>query len=151
MLMIIIAILVVLFLAFFLLKKHVGTAILASFAGAIVYNTINGFFITLHKSFNIPLDVIENMAFFILVVALPFLVYFFSKRSWSPVVIRGLGSLVFAVLIVSLCSGVISHIISLDSFSSTVTEFLTKNSGIVSTVGIIIAYFDVLLPHKDYS
>lgn len=151
MLMIIIGILVALFIIFFLLKKHVGTAILASFAGAIVYNTISGFFITIHNSFHIPLDVVESVAFFILVVALPFLVYFFSKRSWSPVAIRVLGSAVFTILIVSLCSGVISHVAPLDALSNNILGFVNGNRGIITTVGIIIAYFDVLLPHKDYS
>lgn len=149
--MIIIGILVALFIIFFLLKKHVGTAILASFAGAIVYNTINGFFITIHNSFHIPLDIVESVTFFILVVALPFLVYFFSKRSWSPVAIRVLGSAVFAILLVSLCSGVISHIVSLDALSNNILGFVNGNRSIITTIGIVIAYFDVLLPHKDYS
>ena len=149
--MIILGALVALFVAFFFLKKHVGTAILASFAGSIVFNTISGFFVTLYKTTHVPLDTIENVAFLILVVALPFLVYFFSKRSWSPVFLRALGSAVFAVLIISLCSGVIGRIVSLDSLSNDVLNFFSQNRGIIATVGIVIAYFDVLLPHKDYS
>ena len=149
--MIIIGVLIAFFLAFFFLKKHVGVAILASFAGSIVYNTISGFFITLHKTFHLPLDTIENITFLILVVALPFLVYFFSKRSWSPIFMRALGSAVFTVLIVSLCSGIIGHILPLDALSNNILNFIGQYRGIIATIGIVIAYFDILLPRKDYN
>ena len=149
-LMIIIGALAALFLTFFFLKKHVGTAILASFAGVIVNNTISSFYVTLHKTTHLSLDTIEAVAFLALVIALPLIVYFFSKRSWSPVFIRAIGSAIFAVTIISLCSGIISHLVSLDALSKNILSFIGQYRAIISTAGIVIAYFDVLLPHKDY-
>lgn len=149
--MIILGILVALFVIFFVLKKHVGTAILASFAGAVVYEAVNGFFVTLHKITNIPLDAIENVAFLILVLGLPLIVCFFSKRSWSPTPFRVITCVVFSILIVSLCTGFIRAIIPLDDLSKNILNFITEYRGVISTISIIVAYFNVLLPHKDYS
>lgn len=148
--MIILGTLVALFLVAFFLKKHVGTAILAAFAGAIVYDLINSFFLTIYKTTHIPLDTIENIAFLALVVVLPLIVYFFSKRSWSPVFLRAINSAVFAITVLSLCSGIIGHLISLDPLSKNVLNFIGQYRAIITIVGIIIAYIDVLLPHKDY-
>lgn len=149
--MIILGILVALFVIFFFLKKHAGTAILASFAGAVVYEAVNGFFVTLHKITNIPLDVIENAAFLILVLGLPLVVYFFSKRSWSPTPFRIVTCIVFSLLVVSLCSGLIRSVAPLDDLSKNILSFMTEYRGVISTISIIVAYFNVLLPHKDYS
>ena len=148
--MIILGILVALFAILFFLKKHAGTAILASFAGAIVYEFINGFFITLHKITNAPLDVIENIAFLILVLGLPLVIYLRSKRSWSPTPFRVVSCVVFSILVVSLCSGLIRSIAPHDDLSKNILNFIIEYRGVISTVSIVVAYFNVLLPHRDY-
>lgn len=149
--MIIIGALIVLFAIFFLLKKHVGTAILASFAGAIVHETISGFYITVYQTTKIPLDIVENTAFIIFVLVIPLFIYISSKRSWSPTPLRIFNSIVASLLVVTLCSGFIGHVIKLDSFSIDVLGIINNCRGAISTLGIVIAYFNVILPHKDYS
>lgn len=148
--MIILGILAILFATFFILRKHVGTAMLASFAGMVVHSAALGFFATLHKTTHIPLEMIENIAFLTLVLVVPLIIYILSKRSWSRFLIRIINSLIFSLLVVSLGSGILRQLLPIDLLSRDILNFISSNQGFIYTASIIVAYFNVLLPHKNY-
>ena len=143
--MITIIILVAFFILFFFLKKHTGVAILAACAGAFFYSAINGFFITIHDLTHLQLDVIENIAFVALVVALPFLAYIFSNRSWSPAILRIVSSVVLSATITTLCASFIKNLVSLDTLSNNILSFLAEYRGFILTASVAVAYLDIFI------
>ena len=142
--MIIIGALVALFLVFLLLKRHVGPAILASFAGCTVYNSIHGFSGSLSDLTHIPSNTISLILFLLLVLVLPLIIYILSAKNWSPMIVRILFSAVAAVVITSFCTSITDFYEINDAIGKNILNFITANYNIIDPVGILFAYFDTI-------
>ena len=143
--MIIIIALIVLFVIFFILKKHVGPAILASLAGVTVYNSTYGFYPFLQNIIKIPSSTIANIMFLILVLVFPLVIYIFSSKNWSPMIIRIPTSIIAAVVIVSFCTGLVDFYSMTDAIGKNIINFITSYCGFINIAGIALAYFDTII------
>ncbi len=145
--MVIILALVLLFAAFYFLKKHVGPAHLAVIAGISVYdsfgkNIAEGIH---HIAKSAPVGLLEVAVFLILVLGLPMLLYLRSSRGGIFGILRITEAAIFAALLVSLCSWCIAYFIPLDGLSQNILSFIEAYKGIIMIAGIAFAYFDILM------
>ncbi len=152
--MIIIGALVVFFILFFVLKKHVGPAHLAMIAGISVYdsfgkNLVDG---AAHLLKSAPRGLLEVIVFLVLVLGLPLLLYIRSGRGGLFGILRIIEAAVFSALLVSICSWCISYFIPLDSLSTDILNVINSEQvmGIIVVTGIAFAYFDILMYREDY-
>jgi hypothetical protein len=150
--MVIIAALIVFFIIFFVLKKHVGPAHLAVIAGMSVYdsfghNIVDG----AQKAFqSAPKSLLEVIVFLVLVLALPLLLYFRSGRGGLFGILRFIEAATFSALLVSICSWCITYFFPLDSLSSNILSTINSFKGIIVVAGIAFAYFDILMYRDNY-
>ena len=143
--MVIIGALIILFLVFFFLKKHVGPTILASLAGYTVYTATIGFLPTLHSWTNLPTKTLEIISLALFVVVLPLVVYIFSNRNWSPMPIRLVTAVVASAIIISFASGITDLYSSVDALGKNILNLATSYRGIIDSVGLLIAYIDLTI------
>ena len=149
--MIIIAALVVFFIIFYVLKKHVGPAHLAVIAGMCVYdsfghNLVDGAAKVIHSA---PRSLLEVIIFLTFVLILPFILYLRSGRGGLFGILRIIEAATFSALLVSICSWCISYLIPLDSLSTSILSGINAIKGIIVVAGIAFAYFDILVYREN--
>ncbi len=145
--MLIILSFILLFILFFLFKKHIGSATLATIAG-----------ITIHKAFhsevihflspltpNIPSKITDIIFFILLVLFFPILIYLRSRRNKLFGIFRIIEALLFSFLLTSLCAWCIPHFIAIDPFGKSILNFINSHQNVILASGVVIAYFDILL------
>jgi len=150
--MVIIFALILLFSAFYFLKKHVGPAHLAVIAGISVYesfgkNIVDGIH---HIAKSAPTNLLEVLVFLVIVVGLPMLLYLRSSRGGIFGVLRIVEAGIFSALLVSLCSWCIAFFIPLDNLGQNILSFIEAYRGIIMVSGIAFAYFDILMYRDEY-
>ncbi|MDO4967226.1 MAG: hypothetical protein Q4E70_00440 [Candidatus Saccharibacteria bacterium] len=144
--MVILGALIILFILFFVLKKHVGPAHLAVIVGVTVYDTfgtdvVNGLMNMINGA---PKDLLKVVVFLILVLGLPLLLYFRSSRGGLFGILRIIEALLFSSLLVSLCAWCINYFAPFDGLGKNIVDFITKYKGIIMLAGVLSAYFDIL-------
>ena len=149
--MIIIGVLILLFIIFFALKKHVGPAHLAVIAGISVYESFGKNIVDfLHQTFSsAPERILEIIVFLILVLGLPLLLYLRSGRGGIFGILRIIEAGLFSALLVSLCSWCIAYFIPLDNLGDNIISVIDSYKGIIMAAGILFAYFDILMYRDD--
>ena len=145
--MVILAALIVFFIIFYVLKKHVGPAHLAVIAGMCVYdsfgqNLVNGIMKAVHSA---PRNLIEVIVFLSFVLILPFILYLRSGRGGLFGILRVIEAATFSALLVSICAWCISYLLPLDSLSTNILAGINAVKGIIVVAGIAFAYFDILV------
>ena len=146
--MVIIVALAVFFLIFFVLHKHTGPAHLAMIAGLSVYQMFGeGLATWLHDSFftMAPDELIKNSVYLALIVLFPIILYLRSGHGGLGGIFHFVEALIFAAVLVALISEPLAYFFSFDSLASQISAFIKDIEGTIVVVGIISAYFDLLL------
>ncbi len=151
--MVIIIILALLFILFFILRKHAGPAQLAVIAGVCAYDFIgktivHGISNVFHSA---PKNLLEIIVFLIIVLILPLLLYIRSGHDRIYGVLRILEALTFSVLLTTVCSWCIAYFIPLDGLSKNIVASVSSFKGIIVIVGIVFAYFDIMFCKDKYN
>lgn len=149
--MIIAAILIVLFALFFLIRKHTGPATLAMLAGYSVFQTFGQQFVdfikqTINNS-AVPDTYIQGGLCVLLVIVFPIILYLRSYSGGLFGVLRLLEAIVLAAIMTLLVAPVITNFdfLSFDELSRQIVDFIKNYEGVIMLVGIITAYFDILM------
>lgn len=144
--MVIIATLVVLFLLFFFVRKNVGPAILGAIAGLTVYEMFSSDlanFIQSHLE-NTPIELINTIIYLILVLGMPMVLYFQSRRGGLYGILRIVEAALITALFTILVADAISYFMPLDELSNNILSAINNFKGPILMAGIAFAYFDVI-------
>ena len=149
--MVIIATLIILFLAFFFVRHHTGPSHLAMIAGLSVYQMFGTQFAEwLHNiASNIPLDILETCIYVALILVFPLLLYFRSSRGGMFGILRVAEALLFSALLTSLLSATIAKYVTFDGLATQISSFISSIEGTIVVSGIISAYFDILMYRSE--
>ena len=147
--MILIALLVGLFVLFFFIRHHSGPAHLAMIAGLSVYSMFGvNFADWIHKLLSgFPLEVIQSAIYVALILIFPLLLYLRSSRGGMSGILRIAEAAVFAILLTALLSSTVAKYLSFDAISVQVSNFITSIEGPLVLVGVLTAYFDIMMYH----
>lgn len=147
--MILIGLLVALFVLFFFVRHHTGPAHLAMIAGLSVYNMFGvNFAEWIGKVIDkFPLEVIQSGVFVALILVFPILLYLRSSRGGLFGILRIAEAAIFATLLTALLSTTISQYIGFDSLAVQISNFIKSIEGPLVLVGVLSAYFDLLMYH----
>ena len=147
--MILIGLLVALFVLFFFVRHHTGPAHLAMIAGLSVYNMFGvNFAEWIGKAIDkFPLEVIQSGVFVALILVFPILLYLRSSRGGLFGILRIAEAAVFAILLTALLSTTISQYIGFDNLAVQISNFIKSIEGPLVLVGVLSAYFDLLMYH----
>ncbi|MBO7720351.1 hypothetical protein J6S35_01790 [Candidatus Saccharibacteria bacterium] len=147
--MILIGLLVALFVLFFFIRHHTGPAHLAMIAGLSVYNMFGvNFAEWIGKVIDkFPLEVIQSGVFVALILVFPILLYLRSSRGGLFGILRIAEAAIFATLLTALLSTTISQYIGFDSLAVQISNFIKSIEGPLVLVGVLSAYFDLLMYH----
>ena len=146
--MVIIALLALLFAAFFMVRRHTGPATLAIIAGVSVYEAFGGQLVDLLKK--VGLSGLSDgklgaLVFVLLVVGFPMILYFRSSRGGLFGILRVAEAALLAILLTSLLSPHVAEWFAFDGLSNNILAWIATVKGPILVVGILTAYFDVLM------
>ena len=144
--MVIIIVLALLFAAFFVVRKHMGPAVLAAIAGVAVVEAFSPQILQMlhNANFGLPDEKLKALIYLVFVVGFPMLLYFKSSRSGMLGILRIAEALLFSALLTSLLAPSISEWFAFDDLSRQVLGFISANLGLIMMVGIGTAYLDIL-------
>lgn len=143
--MVIAIVLVLLFAAFFAVRKHMGPGILAAIAGVAVYEAFSGQLAQLLSGLGLPDGKLKALIFAVLVVGFPMILYFKSSRGGMFGLLRIAEAAVMAALLTSLLAPHIAEWFAFDNLSNQIMSWINSVEGIIMAVGIGAAYLDILL------
>lgn len=144
--MIIIAALVVLFLLFFAVRKHVGTMLLAVIAGLSVNEMFGQDLAWFLHDFlgDAPIELLQTCVFLVLVLGLPLVIYLQAGRGGLFGLLRILEAALIASLITIIISTSLNYFLIFDDLSLNIIEGLNHFKGPILAAGIAFAYFDII-------
>lgn len=144
--MVILFVLILLFAAFFAVRKHMGPAVLAAIAGVAVAEAFSPQILQLlhNINFGLPDGKAKALIYLIFVVGFPMILYFKSSRGGMSGILRIAEALLLSALITSLLAGSIAEWFSFDDLSRQILSFINSNLGIIMMVGIGTAYLDII-------
>lgn len=147
--MVIIITLAVLFGLFFVVRKHIGPAHLAVIAGLSVYEAFGEQFAGYIQRLatGVSLELIQNCLFLVFVLAFPLILYLRSYRGGLSGILRVAEAVMFAALLTLLIAPALSFFFSFDGLSHQIVGFIEGYRGIIVLVGVLTAYFDILMYH----
>lgn len=139
-------VLVLLFAAFFAIRKHIGPAILAVIAGVAVNTAFAPQLLNLFHSinFNLPDGKLRALIAFVLIVGFPMILYFKSSGGGMFGILRILEALVLAALITFLLAPFIAEWFAFDDLSKNILAWIESVQGIIMMAGIALSYLDIL-------
>ncbi|MBR3264113.1 hypothetical protein IKF94_02700 [Candidatus Saccharibacteria bacterium] len=145
--MILIALLVGLFVLFFVIRHHTGPAHLAMIAGLSVYNMFGASFADwTHKLLtSVPLEIIQAGVYLALILVFPLLLYLRSSRGGLSGILRILEAAAFAILLTALLSSTVAKFFTFDTIAIQISSFIASIEGPLVLVGILSAYFDIMM------
>lgn len=140
-------ILVLLIICFLFFKRQVGVPFVAMIAGLAVYN---GFGTTFAEFINklipvLDLGLVQNILYLIFVAIIPLVLYFRMGHSCLLGAVRIIGSIIFALMITVLVSGIVSTYLSFDTLTGQIVGWISGIRGILMVVGVIFAYVEIFL------
>ena len=144
--MVIALVLILLFAAFFAVRRHVGPACLASVAGVAVAEAFSGQLISLAHNIGIglPDGKLKALIFLIFVVGFPMILYFKSSHGGMFGLLRIAEAALFAALITSLLAPHIAEWFAFDDLSKQIMSWINSAEGPIMMAGIVLAYLDIL-------
>ncbi|MBR3135067.1 hypothetical protein IKG54_00675 [Candidatus Saccharibacteria bacterium] len=148
--MIIAILLVALFALFFLVRKHTGPATLAMLAGVSVYQTFGGQFLDMAKKVagdHLPESYLQAGICILFVMVFPIILYFRSRHGGLFGILRIAEAAILSAIMTLLVAPVLTNFdfLSFDSLSHQIVDYIKNYEGIIVLVGIITAYFDILM------
>lgn len=144
--MVIIATLVALFALFFFLRKNVGPAILGAIAGLTVYEMFSADLAAFIQSQldGTPIELINTIIYLILVLGMPLVLYFQSRRGGLYGLLRIIEAALITALFTMLVADAISYFTPLDDLSQNILATINNFRGPILMASIAFAYFDVI-------
>ena len=148
--MVLIALLIALFVLFFFIRHHIGPALLAMIAGLSVYEMFGVDFAKwIHQLLSaIPVEVVQSGVFVALILVFPFLLYLRSSHDSLFGILRIVEAAAIAMLLTVLLSSTIAKYLSFDTIAIQISNFISSIKGILVLVGVLFAYFDILVYRK---
>ena len=148
--MVLIALLIALFVLFFFIRHHIGPALLAMIAGLSVYEMFGVDFTKwIHQLLSaIPVEVVQSGVFVALILVFPFLLYLRSSHDSLFGILRIVEAAAIAMLLTVLLSSTIAKYLSFDTIAIQISNFISSIKGILVLVGVLFAYFDILVYRK---
>ena len=145
--MIIVLSLVLLFVLFFFVRKHVGPTLLACLAGLSVHEAFStdlAYFLQgiFHDA---PIELLQTLIYLVLVLGFPILIYFQSGHGGLYGILRIIEAGLFTALFDSLLAPALEYFLPLDGLSSDIVAHINQFRGPILMSGIILAYLDILL------
>lgn len=135
-----------LFALFFLIRKHIGPAHLATIAGLSVYEMFGRDFVSFLER-NIQgssAELIDSLVYLALILVFPMILYLHSARGGLFGVLRIAEAAVFAALLTSMVAGVLVKIFSFDQIANDFLGFINQVKGPILMGGILAAYLDII-------
>ena len=144
-------ILVALIVLFILLRHHVGVPFLSMIAGVAVYDAFGASFAATVAQWIPAIDegLASQIIYGVLVAGVPLVLYFRVGRSGLFGLLRIIESIILALLMVVLMSGIISTYFPLDKYSSEILGWINGVRGFLMMGGVIMAYVDVFFYHSS--
>lgn len=148
--MILLALLVGLFVLFFFIRHHTGPAHLAMIAGISVYEMFGvNFAEWIHKLLTqFPLEIIQAGVYVALILVFPLILYFHSSRGGLFGILRIAEAAIFATLLAALLSSTVAKFLPFDTIGVQISSFIKSIQGPLVLVGVLVAYFDIMMYHK---
>lgn len=150
--MVIAVTLAVLFLIFFLVRRHSGASHLAMIAGLSVYELFGASFANeIHNL--IPswdLAIVDKVIYLLLILGFPILLYFRSAKGGMHGLFHIAESAIFAILLTTLLSPILAEFFPMDSLAGDINNWMKSVEGYIVLAGIIAAYFDILMYRSEY-
>lgn len=145
--MVLIILLVALFVLFFFIRHHVGPTLLAVIAGLSVYEMFGVDFADwIHKALtSIPIEIIQSGVYIALILIFPLLLYLRSSHDSLFGILRIVEAAVIATLLTVLLSSTVAKYLSFDTIAVQISNFINNIKGILVLVGVLFAYFDILM------
>ena len=149
--MIILLLIVLLFILFSMLRRHIGIALLATIAGNTIYSTFGNDLTELFAKFlnSVPENTLSSAIYISLVFLFPLILYFKSNKDSLFGILRFLESLIYAVLLVSICAAKINLLVPFDDISIQLLNFVAIVRPSLLLFAIIVAYLDILLSKSN--
>ena len=140
-------ILVLLIICFLFFKRQVGIPFVAMIAGLSVYNGFGASFAEFIQKLIPVLDLalIQNILYLIFVAIIPLVLYFRVGHSYLLGALRIIGSIIFAMMITVLVSGIVATYLSFDTLSGQIVGWISGLSNILMVVGVIFAYVEIFV------
>lgn len=148
--MVIIITLAVLFGLFFVVRKHIGPAHLAVIAGLSVYEMFGHQFAEYIQKLaeNAPIELIENCLFLAFVLIFPLILYLRSYNGGLFGILRLAEAVIFAALLALLIAPALSYFFPFDNLANQIVAQIESFRGIIVLIGVLTAYFDILMYHE---
>lgn len=139
-------VMVLLFAAFFVVRKHIGPGILAVIAGVAVDAAFSPMLVDFFHSINfgLPDGKLKALISLVLIVGFPMILYFKSSRGGMFGILRIAEALVMAALITALLAPAISEWFAFDDLSRNILAWINSVRGIIMMSGVGLAYLDIL-------
>ncbi|MBR3414868.1 hypothetical protein IKG73_02520 [Candidatus Saccharibacteria bacterium] len=139
-------VMILLFAAFFVVRKHIGPGILAVIAGVAVDAAFSPMLVDFFHSINfgLPDGKLKALISLVLIVGFPMILYFKSSRGGMFGILRIAEALVMAALITALLAPAISEWFAFDDLSRNILAWINSVRGIIMMSGIGLAYLDIL-------
>lgn len=140
-------ILVLLIVCFLFFKRQVGIPFIAMIAGLSVYNA---FGVSFAEFINrlvpvLELGLVENILYLVFVAIIPLILYFRVGHSYLLGVFRVIGSIIFAMMLTVLVSGIVSTYLSFDTLTGQIVGWINGLNNILMVIGVIFAYVEIFL------
>jgi hypothetical protein len=146
--MVVIVALAIFVLLIFFTKKRIGPALLAMVAGLTIYSQFGeGISEWILKLFDggADLELIQMAVYVAMVAAFPIILYLRSDGVGLGGLVRVAETAVFSVILVSLISAPLAYFFPFDSLALDISGFIEGIKGPISLVGVLMAYFDILV------
>ena len=140
-------ILVLLIICFLFFKRQVGVPFIAMIAGLAVHEHFGADFANTISLWvpAIPSE-IANTGLYVLFVALvPLILYFRAGKSGLFGIMRAIESIIFALMIPVLVSGIVSAYLSFDTLTSQIVGWIGGIRDILMVIGVIFAYVEIFV------
>lgn len=140
-------ILVLLIICFLFFKRQVGVPFIAMIAGLAIYSSFGMVFAEFLNRLIPVLDLglLQNILYLVFVALIPLVLYFRMGHSCLFGAIRIIGSIIFALMITVLVSGIVSAYLSFDTLTSQIIGWIGGIRDILMVIGVIFAYVEIFV------
>ena len=124
-----------------------GVPFIAMIAGLAIYSSFGMVFAEFLNRLIPVLDLglLQNILYLVFVALIPLVLYFRMGHSCLFGAIRIIGSIIFALMITVLVSGIVSAYLSFDTLTSQIVGWIGGIRDILMVIGVIFAYVEIFV------
>ena len=93
----------------------------------------------------LDLGLLQNILYLVFVALIPLVLYFRMGHSCLLGAVRIIGSIIFALMITVLVSGIVSTYLSFDTLTGQIVGWISGIRDILMVVGVIFAYVEIFV------